>query len=201
MAHDSREDAADDTRRAGELTQVESALAGLAPRPARIDSARLLYLAGRESASSRHSRLAWVWPVATAVSTLAASVFGVLLAWQPEPQVVERIVYVQQAAPAEGEGRLVEVATHDDVRGDAALPPARVPSFAPHYLQSRNLAVSHGIDSLPAQGASQGSIEIRPATHRELQHRILEGESTGFRKLPEPSFYSWPGILNLGGSR
>lgn len=212
MAYDNDPSAAGERERAGELTQVERALAGLAPRPARLDSARLLFLAGQESATRRPRPWGtWFWPAATAVATLAASIFGVVAAVRPTTHVVERIVYVQHPQPESGSGRLTSAVPGEVPEREAASNPApsetpvpqsqspRVP--APHYLQARNQAMSRGIDSLPAFQDGQGSAQIQPVTYRELQHRILEGESTGLRKLPEPGFYSWPGIILTGGGR
>ena len=206
MAHESREDGAPNVvGRSGDLAQLEAALAGLAPRPARLDTARLMYLAGQESAArSRRSRLAWLWPSVAAVATLAASVFGILLARQPEPHVVERIVYVQLPAKNMNENLLAITATTAPrvvTPPEKTTQPSPLQIPTPHYLQARNLAMSQGVESLPTYQASAGSMEIRPATYRELQNRILEGESTGRRKLPQPGFYSWPSIILRGDSR
>lgn len=68
-----------------ELDALETQLRRLAPRESDIDRDQLMYRAGRDSV-----RGLWVWPVATAVSTLTAMVLGVLLSMQPG----ERVVYV-----------------------------------------------------------------------------------------------------------
>jgi hypothetical protein len=83
-----------------DLTSLEAALASLVPRPARLDRDALFFRAGQRSAPRR-----WLWPCATAVSTLTAAVLGVLLALRPQPPVVERIVPVPtpEASPREAE--------------------------------------------------------------------------------------------------
>src|SRR5258708_838932 len=80
-----------------ELTELEDALRGLAPRPAELDRDAIVFRAGQRAA-----RRSWWWPVALAGSTTTAVVLGVLLALRPAPQVIERIVYVpvEQTAPA-----------------------------------------------------------------------------------------------------
>ena len=77
-----------------ELTFLEHALGGLAPRPARLDRDAILFRAGQAAAPRR-----WLWPCATAVSTTVALVLAVLLAQRPQPTTIERIVPVPAPEP------------------------------------------------------------------------------------------------------
>src|SRR5207249_654076 len=72
------------------LAELEAALAGLAPRPPDLDRDRLLFRAGQESAG-RRGRL---WPWATGLLAAVAAGLGALLILRPDPQPVERVVYV-----------------------------------------------------------------------------------------------------------
>ena len=200
MAHEPRESQPDEAGRPEDLAQVEAALTGLAPRPARLNAARLMYLAGQESAeSSRKSRAAWLWPSLAAISTLAASIFAALLAMQPAPRTVERIVYVERPAGNSRETRLVEATPQASDSKTQPSETAQIPT--PHYLRNRELAMSQGVDSLPASQPGAGGVEIRPATYRDMQNRALEGEYGGRRKLPDASFYTWPNLLLRGDTR
>src|SRR6266851_10384501 len=67
-----------------EMTSLETALAGLAPRPAGIDRDRLMFLAGQRSAAWP----GWLWPCASAALASAATLLGVLILYRPEPQIV-----------------------------------------------------------------------------------------------------------------
>lgn len=93
---------ADATDRQGvpsELKAIEAELAALAPRDDRLNRERLLFLAGQASVRDAvvHQNASvrrWIWPASfAAMTTVAAALFVMLLA-QPEPGVVERIVYV-----------------------------------------------------------------------------------------------------------
>jgi hypothetical protein len=199
MAHEPREDrSGDEAERSEDLAQVEAALTGLAPRPARLSAARLMYLAGQESvASARPRRAAWLWPALATASTLAAAVCASLLVMQPTPQVVERIVYVERPANDRGETKLVE-STGQAATDNKVSPSNTAQIPTPHYLRARDLAMSQGVDSLPAFQPGAAGVEIRPATYREMQNRAIEGEYGGRRKLPDAGFYSWPNLLLRG---
>ena len=72
------------------LADLAAALAGLAPRPPNLDRDRLLFRAGQESAA-RRGRL---WPWAAGLLAAVAAGLGVLLVLRPDPQPLERVVYV-----------------------------------------------------------------------------------------------------------
>ena len=112
-----------------EVTQLEAALAALAPRPASLDRDRLMFLAGQRAAVRR----GWVLPCAAAVLAAAATLLAVLLLYQPPT----RIVYVdvpQPQSPAPS-------AVAQDV--DAGQPPSG------EYILLRNRVLTAGVDALP----------------------------------------------------
>jgi hypothetical protein len=78
------------------LDALADALRGLAPRAGALDRDRLMFRAGRASASR-----GWAWPLAALASTAAAVALGVLL-WArpgPPPRVVEHVVYLPAEVP------------------------------------------------------------------------------------------------------
>lgn len=76
------------------MNELENSLARLQPSLEGFDRDRLMFLAGQASAApSQASALGpWFWPGATAVSTLAAGLFGLLLAISHRPLVVREAV-------------------------------------------------------------------------------------------------------------
>jgi hypothetical protein len=84
--------------------ELEYALATLRPSAGGIDRDRLMFLAGRamvERPGVGGMMLAkWMWPSATAISTVAATVLGLLLAMSHRPLVVREPVYVHAPGPS-----------------------------------------------------------------------------------------------------
>ena len=87
-----------------ELTEIESALRGLAPAPSRLDRDRIMFQAGVQHARTR-SRRAWVWPSIAASLAVVAFSESVILAVRPGfREVVVRLpVNVPESRPAEPE--------------------------------------------------------------------------------------------------
>ncbi len=84
-----------------ELALLEASLGSLTPAAGGLDRDRLMFMAGRASASTPRSRgrvAARIMPYISIVSFFAACVFGVLWAGGGSPRVVERIVYVPTSA-------------------------------------------------------------------------------------------------------
>jgi hypothetical protein len=80
-----------------ELAAIEAALGSLRPAISGASRDRLMFLAGRASASAldrRRHTAAWVWPCALTASLLATTTFGMMWAAVSNPAVVERVVYV-----------------------------------------------------------------------------------------------------------
>ncbi len=164
-----------------ELTHLEQDLSRLVPKAGRLNHARVLYLAGRASAAAERSReksqARWFWPLATMATSLAAVAFAVLWSMPREPVVVEKIVYVQRPSQPEA---------GDDVQSsDAPQRPAeeeiQIDSWSirethqrparPRYLQTRQIALQHGVDELPKLDG--GGQRIGPASYRELQEKLI----------------------------
>lgn len=76
---------------APDLTALADELRRLAPREPALDRDATLFRAGRASAPRR-----WLWPAATAISSLTAAVLGAVLYFQPPPQTVtvKEAVYI-----------------------------------------------------------------------------------------------------------
>jgi hypothetical protein len=80
---------------APELDALADELRRLAPTPPGLDRDALLFRAGRASAGR-----GWLWPAATAVSSLTAAALGAALLLQPPPQTVVETIRVRVEAPA-----------------------------------------------------------------------------------------------------
>jgi hypothetical protein len=75
--------------------ELEQALATLRPDAGPIDRDRLMFLAGRamvERPGLGGLLSKWLWPGATAVSTVAATILGLLLAMSQRPLVLREKV-------------------------------------------------------------------------------------------------------------
>jgi hypothetical protein len=82
-----------------DLTDIESALAGLVPVPSRLDREKLMFKAGAASARSTPVRR-WVWPSVAAAFAIGMISETVVVAIRPGPRVIERVVVVREPAPA-----------------------------------------------------------------------------------------------------
>ena len=133
------------------LTNLESALAGLAPS-AGLNRDQLLFEAGKLAAPRRLH-----WPmIATALAALSA-VLGVELASRPEPtpRVVKEIVYVPTAPPVHQEVALptpLPATVNDESRWGNAF------RSSAGYLSQRDLVLYFGLDALPAAPVTAGSV-------------------------------------------
>jgi hypothetical protein len=114
---------------APDLAALADELRRLAPRDPALDRDATLFRAGRASAPR-----GWLWPAATAVSSLAAGLLGAALYFQPPPQTVtvKELVYVEPPSVA-------------------AEPPAEAPDdedLPPHRRLHEHL-LRWGLDGLP----------------------------------------------------
>ena len=129
-----------------ELTALESALRDLRPKPETLDRAALMYRAGRASARG------WVWPAATALSTLAAIILG--MAWwvRPEPAVVERIVYV--TAPSGQPNGATSAREGQDHLSPKLTPDEGSRGAWSRYVYLQEQILKRGLEGLPSTSAS-----------------------------------------------
>ena len=161
------------------LTELEAALAGLAPLPPALDRDHLLFRAGQDSA--RRGRL---WPWATGLLAAVAAGLGALLVLRPEPPPVERIVYVpvrEEAPPVRPAADRPVIAIREN-NGKAA--PADTDSARFGAFQLRQQMLRWGIDALPS---------ARPP-------RDAPGQDPGPPHLPDvPRYYQLRIALKTGG--
>ena len=142
------------------LTEIESALAGLAPSPPRLDRDALMYAAGRASARRESAgRRAWM---AAAAFGLVALGEGALLARRPPERVVERLVVVREPAKSEP---VVTPASTSPNRPD----PPEIGSSPRDRLAWAVLR--YGLDGLPTPGASASGSEAG-SSQRALRREI-----------------------------
>jgi hypothetical protein len=113
-----------------EVTQLETALAALAPRPATLDRDRLMFLAGQRAAARR----VWLLPCASAALASVATLLAVLLLYRPETRIVQ-----VPAPPPEPS------APSSFSKDTDATPPS-----SGEYILLRNRVLAAGVDALPA---------------------------------------------------
>jgi hypothetical protein len=129
-----------------EMTEFEQPLAALSPSRGAFDRDRLMFEAGRRSATAP-SRLAWAWPAVAA--SLAAVVLGqtIALSRRPEPRVVDRLVFVQRPAPApEKPAESVVILSR---RADSSEVRPEHITFPEPGLSLRRQIERHGLEGLP----------------------------------------------------
>jgi hypothetical protein len=187
--------------------ELEQALATLRPSTGRIDRDRLMFLAGRamvERPSARGMLLGkWLWPGATAVSTVAATVLGLLLVVNQRPVVVQQPRYDYPphhvpphhvAPPFAGQRGLPGVAPDEGMSASASheitaayytsadrpASTARIDyvprtSLPPsNYVQKRQVALALGVEALGSPPSSDGGQQF--VAYRELLDNMLKKE-------------------------
>ncbi len=107
-----------------ELKAIEAELAALVPRTDEVDRERLIFLAGQASSQKkkglRGARASGMsWPIATAAMTALAASLLVVLVTRPAPEVITKIVYLDQE-----ESRPVEDKSVGRVEPEASPPDA-----------------------------------------------------------------------------
>ncbi|MBN2025069.1 MAG: hypothetical protein JW809_19990 [Pirellulales bacterium] len=177
-----------------ELKAFEAELAALVPRADRLDAGRVMYLAGKASAA-RRSR---AWPAAFAGMSVVAATLAVMLAVRPEPQTIDRIVYlptsVTTAAPATEDAAPVAPAVPEREAPRRTAPPgwsiesAVLASVAPTpqwltaaevrrlpYPRFRDYVLRCGVDALPAAPASDSPApSASPRRSGDWQRFLME---------------------------
>lgn len=194
---------------AGASCELEQALATLRPSAGPIDRDRLMFLAGRAIGERTLGgqpcaglvMSKWLWPSATAVSTLAATVLGVLLMVSHRPLVVREPAHPHEAVPRQAvpptqfepyRGGLppgtmasdnagmasrneIAAAPVETARIDIArvdfIPRTKLPR--PSYFQKREVALSLGVEALGSPLGS-GRAEEQVA-YREWLSDMVDG--------------------------
>jgi hypothetical protein len=171
------------------LTDIESALAGLVPVPSRLDRDQLMFKAGVASARSAPVRR-WVLPSVAAAFAIGLISESLVMAIRPGPRVIERVVVVREpahAAPASAPSNTATLRpTPTDSLNDARSSEARFLAFSwpltPEYLRIEDLVLRLGLDALPERAApllsrSDGaadSIDMKAQSAGELRRLELE---------------------------
>jgi hypothetical protein len=179
-----------------ELAAVEAALGSVGPGPSRLDRDRVMFLAGRASLAEpsegpTYRSRRWAWPAAfSAMTAVAATLLTILVAREPQPQVVQ---VIQPPSP---------IPTSDIVAGpqreeapDALAvpkdpgPPSiwdtpptvereRTPPLLPTpYGRQLGVVLAQSLggasDSLPSSSRPRRRLP-RPVSYRELLRRVAQ---------------------------
>lgn len=185
------------------LRSIENALGSLVPTRTQIDRDRLMFQAGqassRASTSGRHTWMAIAASLAVVVAGEAA-----LLAHQPAPRVVEKLVVVREPANAPADTSAQSTATspspasapaaiepgrHRSLDAELAYSPAAfspaLVSFARSQAAYERLAgqlLRDGLDGLPAsptaalRGSQSGPAPSRLQLQEELRTLLDPGD-------------------------
>ena len=183
-----------------DLREVESALRLLTPQPARIDPARLMFLAGQESiraASRREGRVSPWWRMATALSSALALTLAVVIVVRPqtEPAIVYRDVPVPRAKePAQPESpppAAAVVAEESRAETPARSWPSRVPAWLPAGGSRRQqLLVLQNQDVMSL--ASAAGSGVQPVPQRELLDQYLRESGAEPTRPSAAAALPWP---------
>jgi hypothetical protein len=189
-----------DDKEIDEQQELERALSTLRPPASSIDRDRFLFLAGRASAEQVRPEFGrWMWPAATALSSLAAVVLLVLLVTRTGPGANRAETLeargLQPPVPAVANVAVksapeTHVETH--LRSDEAIAPpvptadetARVVAAESNYPRLRSFVLAYGIDALPEpapiqKSESRSQADEEPVTVKELLSRTLKNRSAG----------------------
>jgi hypothetical protein len=173
-------------------SEFEQSLSSLAPRAARLDRDRLMFLAGqatRQASGGRQPpddldrRVAradspasrWGWPAAFSAMTALAASLLIMLVNRPEPQVIERIVRVPAAASPAIASRSAELGRQAIESEPPFSPAPGRPAFGESYLHARDQVLAFGLDSWMQSNPSRSSTaESAPTSYRELREKLFE---------------------------
>ena len=125
------------------LNEVAAALAALRPSPPALDRDRLLFNAGRASASRP-----WFWRLTAAASTTLAAVLASILILRPAPPAVERVVYVRVEPPRRRLRRPTRRRPPSPVESEPAVSPPLYSSPSTPYTRLEDRVLRWGLDGL-----------------------------------------------------
>lgn len=187
---------------AQESKALERELRALVPRGSRIDVAKVMYFAGQASLSpvpplapvaptpAWHSQ--WLWPAATAVSSVLAAWLAVLLVLshhkdsipKPEPRTIAQPHHTAPSTDPPPPQPVPEQA----VAASAPTPSVTINAADAHYLNARKTAIQQGVEALPEPPADHSS-PVEVSSYRELKARSFKRELGGNRTITG----SWSG--------
>lgn len=166
-----------------EFAEFETQLAAFVPREARLDQARVLFLAGREAARSEMARghlRWWRWPLATAALMFLSAGLG----WQlghVRPELVDRPTDVLPADPdadsipaAAPEQRVKTPAVAEVPSPLFARAPKPSQPRAADYLRQREVAFTFGLDALGAPLREARDAGPEQLSLRDLRQGLLD---------------------------
>ncbi len=156
-----------------ELTAFEAELASLRPDMGRLDTGRLMFLAGQESVVRCPRRwTALAWPTAFTTMTGVAAVLLVLLVSRPQSEVVERIVQVEVPVQVDDPTH----ATPDEPATKTAIASAAEDEQPTTRLTNRGPI--HGLLAfiIPNRNQTPGivSLDRRNLSYQEFRDHIVE---------------------------
>ena len=140
-----------------ELTDIESALAGLVPVPSRLDRDKLMFDAGAASARQASQRR-WVWPSIAATLAVGAGFRVAGPRHSAGPHVIEKVVvrfltstwpHSTSFGPAAAVAHLDSAEPLNEAR--SSEPPSLAASWLakPDYQRVQELVLRLGLDALP----------------------------------------------------
>jgi hypothetical protein len=162
-----------------DLAAVEAALASLSPTPCGVDRDRMMFQAGRASAEKvsppgRRSPSYWLWPCATAATTLLAVGFAALWLAGGGRRVAQQDVQPPRAVGVEKQQAEEQPAT--DWPPTEFVRPGK--QWGTDYFKLRQLVLTQGPDALPGPQPKPvpdaEPLQRRP-DHRRMLKQLLEG--------------------------
>jgi len=133
-----------------ELAALEAALKTLTPTACPLDRDQLFFRAGQASVRSRR----WLWPAIASLLALTSGTLGALLAVRPGPEIVERLVYIQEPVKPVVPQPVVPDPPADSPRRQDVKPEDTMTSspvdLPGDYLRLRQQVLRWGVEAIPA---------------------------------------------------
>lgn len=139
-----------------ELTGIESTLRGLVPSTGDFDRDRLFFRAGQNALGKGR----WTWPLISAGLAGLAGTLAVLLALQPGPVPIERIVYVQSPKETSSPNQ-TDSPSAVDLQPLQERTPVALPGS---YLRLRDQVLRFGVEALPEAAFPEMNQPTRPTS-------------------------------------
>jgi hypothetical protein len=149
-----------------EILALANALAALKPTAGQLARDRVMFRAGQLAGS----RGRWVWPASTVLASCVAAVLGVLLAFRPLPEPVERVVYQHVPVPPVPEVVARQPVTLRPVQATVSAEEEDFHRALTSQIALREWIVKWGVEALPppapippTQGQPLGSPPLLPS--------------------------------------
>jgi hypothetical protein len=166
------------------MNALESALAGLRPRPSGVNRDRLMFDAGREAERSRTIRPRRLWLLSVGVAAGAAASFGVLLL-DARTQLARLQVVLRERPVA---AAVASASANEPKAQERRAVSSEIPLIAPQTtvgqadagLAAREFTVSKWAVAMPTPIGGQGNYLALRNRALRLGVDALAGASTGF---------------------